>query len=78
MANYVYILKKGMDATPGSKDESAVAPDQRLGEEVPLVSEGARAATGEGRGRACAGAGCISGSRLGHQGAGLGARGQGG
>jgi dynein heavy chain len=36
MANYVAILKKGMDMTPGGKDESAVPPAERLGEEVDL------------------------------------------
>ena len=36
MANYVYILKKGMDVTPGGKDESMVPPDQRLEEAVDL------------------------------------------
>ncbi len=40
MANYVYILKKGMDLTPGGKDEEAVPSDQRLGEEVSVVSGG--------------------------------------
>ncbi|KAA6419077.1 MAG: flagellar outer dynein arm heavy chain beta [Trebouxia sp. A1-2] len=34
MANFVYILRKGMDQTPGGKDESAVVEAQRLGEEV--------------------------------------------
>jgi hypothetical protein len=36
MANYVYILKKGMDVTPGGKDESKVPVDALLGEEVDL------------------------------------------
>jgi dynein heavy chain len=36
MANYVAILKKGMDMTPGGKDESAVPPAERLGQEVDL------------------------------------------
>jgi dynein heavy chain len=36
MANYVYILKKGMDVTPGGKDEGMVPPDQRLEEAVDL------------------------------------------
>lgn len=36
MANYVYILKKGMDVTPGGKDESKVPVDAKLGEEVDL------------------------------------------
>ncbi|KAF6251999.1 flagellar outer dynein arm heavy chain beta [Scenedesmus sp. NREL 46B-D3] len=36
MANYVAILKKGMDMTPGGKDESAVPAADRLGEEVDL------------------------------------------
>eukprot|EP00879_Flechtneria_rotunda_P029616 GHRR01032042.1.p1 GENE.GHRR01032042.1~~GHRR01032042.1.p1 ORF type:complete len:1612 (+),score=608.41 GHRR01032042.1:122-4837(+) len=36
MANYVAILKKGMDTTPGGKDESNVAQAERLGEEVDL------------------------------------------
>jgi hypothetical protein len=36
MANYVAILKKGMDMTPGGKDESAVLAAERLGEEVDL------------------------------------------
>jgi len=36
MANYVAILKKGMDMTPGGKTEEAVPPAERLGEEVDL------------------------------------------
>ncbi len=36
MANFVYILKKGMDVTPGGPDESLVPEDSRMGEEVPL------------------------------------------
>ena len=36
MANYVYILYKGMDVTPGGPDESKVVEADRLGEEVPL------------------------------------------
>eukprot|EP00232_Nephroselmis_pyriformis_P019075 CAMPEP_0182900652 /NCGR_PEP_ID=MMETSP0034_2-20130328/28990_1 /TAXON_ID=156128 /ORGANISM="Nephroselmis pyriformis, Strain CCMP717" /LENGTH=4527 /DNA_ID=CAMNT_0025034901 /DNA_START=131 /DNA_END=13711 /DNA_ORIENTATION=+ len=36
MANFVYILKKGMDITPGGPDESKVPADKRLGEEVDL------------------------------------------
>jgi hypothetical protein len=36
MANYVAILKKGMNATPGGKDEAAVPPAERLGQEVDL------------------------------------------
>lgn len=36
MANYVAILKKGMDMTPGGKNEDAVPPADRLGEEVDL------------------------------------------
>jgi len=36
MANYVYILNKGMDLTAGGKDESKVPENERLGEEVPL------------------------------------------
>jgi dynein heavy chain, axonemal len=34
MANYVYILRKGMDVTPGGADESKVPVAQRLEEEV--------------------------------------------
>lgn len=34
MANYVAVLKKGMDMTPGGKSEEAVPPAERLGEEV--------------------------------------------
>jgi len=36
MANYVYILNKGMDVTAGGKDESKVAEKERIGEEVPI------------------------------------------
>lgn len=36
MANYVAILKKGMDMTPGGKDECAVPGAERLGQEVEL------------------------------------------
>ena len=36
MANYVAILKKGMDMTPGGKNEEAVPVAERLGEEVDL------------------------------------------
>jgi hypothetical protein len=36
MANYVAILKKGMDMTPGGPDESAVPVKDRLGEQVDL------------------------------------------
>jgi dynein heavy chain len=36
MANYVTILKKGMDVTPGGKNEDAVPAAERLGEEVDL------------------------------------------
>lgn len=36
MANFVFILKKGMDVTPGGKDESLVPEADRLGEEVSL------------------------------------------
>jgi dynein heavy chain len=36
MANYVAILKKAMDMTPGGKDESAVPAAERLGEPVDL------------------------------------------
>ena len=36
MANFVAILRKGMDLTPGSKDESLVPEAKRLGEEVEL------------------------------------------
>jgi hypothetical protein len=36
MANFVYILRKGMDVTPGGADESKVHPSKRLEEEVPL------------------------------------------
>ncbi|KAK9808985.1 hypothetical protein WJX72_007373 [[Myrmecia] bisecta] len=36
MANFVYILKKGMDLTPGGKDESRVPEKKRLGEEVDI------------------------------------------
>jgi dynein heavy chain, axonemal len=36
MANFVAILKKGMDMTPGSSDETAVPTAERLGEVVPL------------------------------------------
>ena len=32
MANFVYILKKGMDLTPGGPDESRVPEPQRMGE----------------------------------------------
>lgn len=31
MANFVYVLVKGMDTTPGGADESAVPQDQRIG-----------------------------------------------
>eukprot|EP00891_Asterochloris_glomerata_P002883 jgi/Astpho2/2883/Aster-01037 len=34
MANFVYILRKGMDLTPGSKDESKVPEALRLNQEV--------------------------------------------
>lgn len=34
MANFVFILRKGMDVTPGGPDESKVAPAKRLEEEV--------------------------------------------
>lgn len=36
MANFVFVLKKGMDMTPGGKDESLVPEVQRLGMEVDL------------------------------------------
>lgn len=36
MANYVAILKKGMDMTPGGKNEDMVPPAEQLGEEVDL------------------------------------------
>lgn len=36
MANFIYILRKGMDVTPGGPDQSKVPEDQRLEEEVPL------------------------------------------
>lgn len=36
MANYVAILKKGMDMTPGGKDEAAVPAAERLCQEVEL------------------------------------------
>lgn len=36
MANYVTILKKGMDMTPGGKRQEAVPEAERLGEEVDL------------------------------------------
>uniref|UniRef100_A0A061SKG9 Flagellar outer dynein arm heavy chain beta n=1 Tax=Tetraselmis sp. GSL018 TaxID=582737 RepID=A0A061SKG9_9CHLO len=37
MANFVYILKKGMDVTPGGNDgEEQVPESQRLGEPLPL------------------------------------------
>lgn len=36
MANFVFILRKGMDVTPGGPDQSKVPEDQRLEEEVPL------------------------------------------
>ena len=34
MANFVHVLVKGMDTTPGGSDESRVALDQRLGQAV--------------------------------------------
>ncbi|KAK3254170.1 Dynein beta chain, flagellar outer arm [Cymbomonas tetramitiformis] len=37
MANYVYVLKKGMDLTPGGPDESKVPKDQRLEREVDVA-----------------------------------------
>ncbi|CAD7696266.1 unnamed protein product [Ostreobium quekettii] len=37
MANFVAILRKGMDQTPGSKDESMVPEAKRLGEEVDIT-----------------------------------------
>ena len=36
MANFVYVLVKGMDVTPGGPDESRVPADQRLGRVVEL------------------------------------------
>ena len=36
MANYVYVLTKGMDMTPGGKDESKVPEAEKLGQEEPL------------------------------------------
>eukprot|EP00201_Polytomella_parva_P017476 CAMPEP_0175071536 /NCGR_PEP_ID=MMETSP0052_2-20121109/19298_1 /TAXON_ID=51329 ORGANISM="Polytomella parva, Strain SAG 63-3" /NCGR_SAMPLE_ID=MMETSP0052_2 /ASSEMBLY_ACC=CAM_ASM_000194 /LENGTH=4543 /DNA_ID=CAMNT_0016338719 /DNA_START=12 /DNA_END=13643 /DNA_ORIENTATION=- len=36
MANFVYILKRGMDVTPGGKDESMVPANEQLGQEVDL------------------------------------------
>lgn len=36
MANYVAILKKGMDMTPGGLDETAVPAAERLGQPVEL------------------------------------------
>lgn len=36
MANFVAVLKKGMDVTPGGPDESAVPPGARLGEALAL------------------------------------------
>lgn len=36
MANFVFVLKKGMDVCPGGSDESKVAENERLGQEVDL------------------------------------------
>lgn len=36
MANYITILKKGMDMTPGGKNEDTVPAAERLGEKVDL------------------------------------------
>jgi dynein heavy chain len=36
MANYVYILRKGMDVTPGGIDQSRVPPDLRTEEPLPI------------------------------------------
>jgi dynein heavy chain, axonemal len=36
MANYIYILRKGMDVTPGGLDQSKVPEQYRLEEAVPL------------------------------------------
>ncbi|PNW78281.1 hypothetical protein CHLRE_09g403800v5 [Chlamydomonas reinhardtii] len=36
MANFVFVLKKGMDMTPGGKDESKVPLAERLNQEVDL------------------------------------------
>ena len=36
MANFVFILRKGMSVTPGGADEGRVPEAQRLGEAVPL------------------------------------------
>ncbi|KAI8473051.1 MAG: flagellar outer dynein arm heavy chain beta [Monoraphidium minutum] len=36
MANFVHVLVKGMDTTPGGADESAVPAEQRLGQAVDL------------------------------------------
>jgi hypothetical protein len=58
MANFVYVLGKGMDATPGGPDESCVPKDARLGQAVDLEArvqllvgaEGGAAGRGEGAG----------------------------
>eukprot|EP00983_Pelagomonas_calceolata_P123865 1161047-Pelagomonas_calceolata.AAC.50 len=36
MANFVYVLGRGMDMCPGSKDESKVPEAERIGQEVDL------------------------------------------
>mmetsp|Transcript_25005 Transcript_25005/g.85566 ORF Transcript_25005/g.85566 Transcript_25005/m.85566 type:complete len:4525 (+) Transcript_25005:136-13710(+) len=36
MANFVYIMRKGMDLTPGGATEDLVPVEQRLGEQVPV------------------------------------------
>jgi dynein heavy chain len=36
MANFVYILKKGMDVCPGGADDTHVPPDKRLAEPLPV------------------------------------------
>ena len=37
MANFVYILRKGMDVTPGGADQSAVPESKRVAEAVPVA-----------------------------------------
>jgi hypothetical protein len=36
MANFVHVLVKGMDATPGGADEDRVPAEQRVGRAVEL------------------------------------------
>lgn len=50
MANFVYVLVKGMDMTPGGVDESAVPKELRLGQQVELEQRVELLVRGRGQG----------------------------